>query len=300
MEILKFAAIDIGSNAVRLFFMNVIEEQKTDTAVFLKASLLRVPVRLGEDVFQFGEIRQDKVEKLTHALHAFKHLLSVHDTISYRACATSAMREAVNSKEVIERIKNETGIQIDVIDGDEEAEILYSLKEDEMVEGGRNYLSMDLGGGSCEFTLFSNKKRILSHSFNIGTIRILSNQVSKEEFKFMKVWLKNIAEKYSPLKIIGSGGNINKLFRLSEKKEGTPLPYKKLQHLYEYISSFNIDERIRILELNPDRADVIIPAAKTFLKVMKWTGADEIFVPVLGLADGIIRQEYKKYREGKN
>jgi len=291
MEILKFAAIDIGSNAIRLFFSNVVEDKELERAVFLKSSLLRVPIRLGEDVFQYGEITQKKAEKLVHTMQAFKHLVKVHDVISYRACATSAMREAVNSKEVIEMVKKESGIQIEMISGDEEAQILYTLRELEILEGGKTYLTVDVGGGSTEITLFSNKKQILSHSFNIGTIRMISNQVSKEEFRFMKVWLKNVAEKYKSPTIIGSGGNINKLFRFSEKKDGTPLAYKKLKHIYEYISSFSIDERIRVLELNPDRADVITPAAKLFLKIMKWTKANEIFVPVMGLADGIVRLE---------
>jgi exopolyphosphatase / guanosine-5'-triphosphate,3'-diphosphate pyrophosphatase len=300
MNFLKFSAIDIGSNAVRLLFSNVVEDGNTSETVFFKSSLVRVPIRLGEDVFVYGEIKQDKIEKLVHAMHAFNHLMQIQKVISYRACATSAMREASNGNEVTEYIFKQTGIKIDIISGEEEAELLSMMREVELVENGNNHLFVDVGGGSTEISLFSNRKKVISHSFDIGTIRILGKQVKKEDYKVLKSWLKGVAENYDNIRLVGSGGNINKIFKLSEKKDGTALSFKKLKHMYEHISSFSVEERIKVLELNPDRADVIIPAAELFLNIMHWTGIEEIYVPVMGLSDGIIRKEYEKYRSGLN
>ncbi|MFP4366955.1 MAG: Ppx/GppA family phosphatase [Bacteroidales bacterium] len=298
MELLKFAAIDIGSNAVRLLFMNVIEEN--DDVFFKKSELIRMPVRLGEDAF-YGEniIRPEKIEKLMHSIAAFKHLMIVQNVVSYRACATSAMREAVNSVQIVQYIKDRTGVSIEVIDGQQEAELVYSNRIVEMIDNDKSYLYVDVGGGSTEITLFANKKVVNSGSFNIGTIRFLNGEVSNNEYLKMKKFLKELTGKYQPVHLIGSGGNINKVFRLSGNKEGVPLTVKQLKDISSYISSFTVDERIRELGFNPDRADVIIPATQLFLKIMKWTKAKKILVPKIGVSDGIVHQLYNIYREEK-
>lgn len=297
MKLLKFAAIDIGSNAVRLLFMNVIEDG--EEVFFKKSELIRMPVRLGEDAFyDEGIIGQEKIEKLMHSLSAFKHLMIVQDVISYRACATSAMREASNSAHIVEYIKDRTGVTIDIINGQQEAELVYSNRIVEMINKERSYLYVDVGGGSTEITLFANKRVVTSGSFNIGTIRFLNGEVTRSEYLRMKLYLKEISGKYKPIELIGSGGNINKVFRLSGKKEGVPLTVKQLRDIYNFIDSFTIDERIKDLGFNPDRADVIIPATELFLKIMKWTKAKKIIVPKIGVSDGIVHQLYNLYREG--
>lgn len=297
MKLLKFAAIDIGSNAVRLLFMNVIEDG--EEVIFRKSELIRMPVRLGEDAFyDEGIIRQEKIEKLMHSISAFKHLMIVQDVVSYRACATSAMREATNSALIVEYIKDRTGVTIDIINGQQEAELVYSNRIVEMINKERSYLYVDVGGGSTEITLFANKKVVSSGSFNIGTIRFQNGEVTRSEYLRMKFYLKEIAVKYKPIELIGSGGNINKVFRLSGKKEGVPLTIKQLKDIYNFIDSFTINERIKDLGFNPDRADVIIPATELFLKIMKWTRAKKIIVPKIGVSDGIVHQLYNLYREG--
>lgn len=296
MDVLKFAAIDIGTNAVRLFIANIIEgDGEYIQTVFNKSSMVRLPIRLGEDVFVDGKISDKKKYKLLKAMKAFKQLMEVQEVIRYRACATSAMREASNSTEIIEQIKNEANINIDVIDGQEEARLLYRSRKIAMIKSDKRYLSIDLGGGSIEFTLFTNQETLLSRSFNIGTIRMLNNKIKKKEFETLKIWLKNIVDKYEPIHLIGSGGNINKLFKISQLKKKEPVPYKKLKYIYQYLDSFSYEDRVKILELNPDRADVIIPASQIFLKIMKWTKAKEIMVPVIGLSDGIVNNEYQLY-----
>ena len=295
MEVKKFAAIDIGSNAVRLLLMNVIEEN--NTAVLKKSSLVRMPLRLGEDVFLRKRISDKKAEKLCQLMLAFKNLISANDVVSFKACATSAMREAENNQEIVKLIKEKTGITIEIIDGREEAEIIYTSKLGDFFDLNQNYLFVDVGGGSTEITLISNHQALVSNSFNIGTIRLLNNQVPEETMLELKSWLKEIAQKYGNLKIIGSGGNINKIFKLSHKKEEQPLSFAELKGLNNYLESFTMDERIKILGLNPDRADVIIPACKLFIKMMKWSKAPEIYVPKMGLSDGIVYQLYKNYKE---
>jgi exopolyphosphatase / guanosine-5'-triphosphate,3'-diphosphate pyrophosphatase len=295
MKLLKFAAIDIGSNAVRLLFMNVIEDN--ESVFFKKSELIRMPVRLGEDAFyNEGIIRPEKIEKLLHTISAFKHLMIVQDVVSYRACATSAMREASNSAHIVEYIKDRTGVSIDIIDGQQEAELIYSNRIVEMINTEKSYLYVDVGGGSTELTLFSNKKVICSGSFNIGTIRFLNGEVSMNEFARMKEFLKELAAKYKPIELIGSGGNINKVFRLSGNKDGVPLRLKKLKDIHSYIESFTIEERIKELGFNPDRADVIIPATELYLKIMRWTSAKKILIPKIGVSDGIVHQLYNGYR----
>ena len=290
MKLQKFAAIDIGTNAIRLLFVNVIEDGKE--VLFKKSSIIRVPIRLGSDVFTKGKISDIKLEKLILAMNAFKNLMSIHDVVKFRACATSAMREASNSKEVIEKIKEKSGIEIEIIDGKTEAEIIYNNRVNESLDNKYSYLYVDIGGGSTEITLFSKGEIVASRSFNIGTIRLLNEAVNKNEFDLLKSWLTEISKKFKNIELIGSGGNINKLLKLSGKKEGKPLPIKVLKDIYDDIKSYNYNDRIKILGLNPDRADVIIPASDLLFKIIKWSGTKEIIVPKVGIADGIVKQLY--------
>lgn len=297
MKLLKFAAIDIGSNAVRLLFSNVIEDEKK--TVFRKSSLIRIPIRLGEDSFTKGRLTDRRIDKLIQTMLAFKYLMQVQEVVAYRACATSAMREAENARDVVKKVKKDTGIEIEIVDGKVEAEIIYSNQIVEMIDDSSPYLYVDVGGGSTEISLFSDKKRIASKSFDIGTIRILNNKVGKKEFLKVKEWLAKLDFKGKTVKLIGSGGNINKLFKISGKKENQPLSILELDELQKFISYYTLEERIKVLGMNPDRADVIIPASEIYLKIMKWTNAKEIIVPTIGISDGIIRQLYQEYRKQK-
>jgi exopolyphosphatase/guanosine-5'-triphosphate,3'-diphosphate pyrophosphatase len=297
LKLLKFAAIDIGSNAVRLLFTNVIEDEKKTT--FRKSSLIRMPLRLGEDSFNSGIISERRIKKLTQTMLAFKYLMEVEDVVAYRACATSAMREAINGKEVVLLVKKESGIEIEIIEGKEEAEIIYSNQIVEMIDDLNPYLYVDVGGGSTEITFFANKKRVATHSFDIGTIRILNNKVGKKDYKLMKDWIKELKFNGNEVKLIGSGGNINKIYKTSGKKVGEPLLYTELTEINKFLNFYSIEERIKILGMNPDRADVIIPASEIFIKIMKWSGAKQIIVPTIGVSDGIVRQLYKEYSKKK-
>jgi len=292
---LKFAAIDIGSNAVRLLFCNVYEEK--GKTLFKKAELIRVPIRLGEDSFLNKRISKEKADKLVTAMKAFKNLIEVYDAVDYRACATSAMRDADNRYEIVERVKKEAGINIEVIDGKTEADIIYSNHIEEHLDKSNNYLYIDIGGGSTEITLFSKNKAMVSQSFNIGTIRMLHNQIDKEYWSYFKNWVNEITAGYKPLIAIGSGGNINKLFKMSGRKPNKPLPTSKLKGMYEVLESYTYEERIRVLGLNPDRADVIIPASKILLTVLKKADIEKLLVPQIGLSDGIVHLLYEKHRE---
>jgi exopolyphosphatase/guanosine-5'-triphosphate,3'-diphosphate pyrophosphatase len=258
-----------------------------------------MPLRLGEDSFTKGKISDIRINKLIKTMLAFKYLMQVEDVVAYRACATSAMREASNANEVVKKVKKESGVEIEVIDGKLEAEIIYSNQIVEMIDDSNPYLYVDVGGGSTEISLFADKKRIATKSFDVGTIRILNNKVSKKDFNKIKNWLGELDFKNRTVRLIGSGGNINKLFKISGKKENQPLHYTELDELYKFISYYTIDERIRILGLNPDRADVIIPASDIYLKIMRWTDAKEIIVPTIGISDGIVRQLYQEYLKQK-
>lgn len=294
MKLLKFAAIDIGSNAVRLLLSNVVENG--DSVVFRKSSLIRMPIRLGEDAFETGIISEARIQKLIKTMIAYRNLMEVEDVVAYRACATSAMREALNAPEIVERVSRQTGVNIEVINGRQEAEIVYSNGIAETLDSSKPFIYVDVGGGSTEISLFQNGQNIASQSFDIGTIRMLKEKVGKSEFDLIKMWLKNLKITGGKPKIIGSGGNINKLYRLAGKVEGRPLSFAELQKLLAQIKSYTFEERISILGMNPDRADVIIPAARIYLKTMEWTGADKILVPTIGVSDGIVRMLYKNYR----
>ena len=296
---MKFAAIDVGSNAVRLLFCNVFQKPDGEN-VFKKASLIRVPIRLGEDAFSNQYITKDKEDKLVNTMIAFKHLITVHDVISFRACATSAMREALNGDQIANRIYTESGIKLEIIDGKKEAEIIYSNHIAEQLSNKRPYLYIDVGGGSTELTMFDEGKIIDSISFNIGTIRILQNKISKSSWNEMKDWLVKVTNKYANIGGIGSGGNINKLVNLAKKKEERQISNAKLKEIYSQLSVYSLEERITILGLNPDRADVIIPATEIFLFVMKHANIDKIMVPQIGLSDGIIHLLYEDFLRNSN
>jgi exopolyphosphatase / guanosine-5'-triphosphate,3'-diphosphate pyrophosphatase len=293
----RYAAIDIGSNAVRLLFCNVFEKPGGET-VFKKASLIRVPLRLGDDAFSTGMISAEKGNKLVDTMKAFKLLIDVHEVIDYRACATSAMRESRNSSEIIERIQKEAGLHIELIDGKLEAEIIYANHIAEMLNPRKNYLYIDVGGGSTEVTLFANSKMVESFSFNIGTIRLLQGRISKTDWQELKDWVIKATSKYESISGIGSGGNINKLIGLARKKEDRQISFTKLKELYNSLSLYTVEERITLLGMNPDRADVILPATEIFLNIMKWANIQKIVVPQIGLSDGIIHllheQQQKK------
>ena len=291
---MRFASIDIGSNAVRLLLCNVYEA--ADGPVFKKAELIRMPIRLGEDAFRFKRISEEKKEKLAKTMKAFKLLIDVFGVIDYRACATAAMREAENGQELIRYVKQQSGIEIDIIDGKTEAQIIYSNHIAEHLDHDQSYLYIDVGGGSTELTLFADGHIMASQSFNIGTIRLLHDQVSKETWSNFKDWIKEKTKGYSALTAIGSGGNINKLFKMADRKENKPLLFNKIQETYYFLKEFSVEQRITHLGLNPDRADVIVPATKIFLTVMKMADIEKIIVPQIGLSDGIIHLLYEKHR----
>lgn len=293
-EIKKYGAIDIGSNAIRLLIANVIISDEKEPQ-FRKSSLVRVPIRLGADVFvEEGMIRQDNIQRMIDAIKAFKLLMNVHKVERYKACATSAMREASNGKEVIDEIFKKTGVQIAMISGKEEAAIISYTDLNELIKGDESYLYVDVGGGSTEFTLFSEGKLICSKSFKMGTVRLLNNKktVNKENFAEIEKWIKKKTKDLKRISLIGSGGNINKLFKMSGRSEGKPISFIYLNAQYQFLKQMSFEERISELRLNADRADVIIPATKIYLSAMKWSGARKIYVPKIGLSDGIIKSLY--------
>lgn len=292
-DILRFASIDIGSNAVRLLLCNVYEGG--NEPMFKKAELIRFPLRLGEDAFLKGYITEPTITTLVTVMKAYRHLIEAFGAISYRACATAAMREASNKREVIERVGKEAGITLEVIEGRLEAEIIYSNHIAEHLEKGSSYLYIDVGGGSTELTLFSEGRVVDSNSFNIGTIRMLHDKVTREQWRVFKEQASQMAGKHKPLIAIGSGGNINKIFKLAGKKESQFLTFTKLKESYDYVSTFSYEQRMRELNLNPDRADVIIPAYRIFIAVMKSAGIEKIMVPQIGLSDGIIHLLYESH-----
>jgi exopolyphosphatase/guanosine-5'-triphosphate,3'-diphosphate pyrophosphatase len=290
LEIKKYGAIDIGSNAIRLLISNVIVENNREPQ-FKKASLVRVPIRLGEDAFVSGKISNENIARMKDAIEAFKLLMKIHGVQKYKACATSAMREAANGTIVVEKILKETGIKIDIIEGKEEAEIISSTDLNELIQGENSYLYVDVGGGSTEFTIFSGGKIITSKSFKMGTVRLLNNKkpINKEIFSDVEKWIRKNTKDLKRLSLIGSGGNINKLFKMSGRAEGKPISFIYLNAQYQFLKKMSYQERISELSLNPDRADVIIPATKIYLSAMKWSGARKIYVPKIGLSDGIIK-----------
>lgn len=294
---MKYAAIDIGSNAVRLLFMEVFEYEKLNP-VFKKDALYRMPIRLGEDVFTKNEITEEKIKRLIHTMIAFRHLIKAYKPVDFMACATSAMREATNSDKIIQRIEKDAGIEVEIIDGKREADIIYSNHIAEKLDPGGNYIYVDVGGGSTELTLISKSNIVNTESFTLGTVRILKNTHQESEWKRMKKWLKKHTSSFPGLLSIGSGGNINKIYSLSGKKQGKPLSFKKIKKIYEELSFYSFEERIKKFGLKSDRADVIIPASKIYLSVMKWANIRKMYVPEIGLADGVIHLLYEKQNNG--
>lgn len=284
---MRYASIDIGSNAVRLLIADIIETGRPVT--FQKNTLIRVPLRLGDDAFIEKKISLKKIEDLVKTMQAFRNLMDVFGVTAYRACATSAMREAVNGPEIVEQVKNKAAINLEIVEGQREANIIYASHFEEKLDKKNNYLYIDVGGGSTELSFFANGNLVASHSFNIGTIRILDNQDKDETWKEMERFILTNIKSYKNITGIGTGGNINKLFKLSGEKEGTALALFKLKSLHTHLNSYSLKDRIQVLGLNQDRADVIVPAALIFITVMSWAGIKNIYVPKVGMVDGIIQ-----------
>lgn len=290
MKIKKYAAIDIGSNAMRVLISNVIETK--EGVSFQKNALVRAPIRLGEDSFTLGEISKKSLKRMINAMKAFKLLMKVHGVSYYQAFATSALREANNSRNVVELVKKKSGIKIEIIDGRKEAEIISSSKISDFLNSQKTFLFVDVGGGSTEFTFINEGKRVCSKSFKIGTVRIINNLVDDRVWDAIRNWIIKNARPYRKITLMGSGGNINKLFKLSNIREGKPLSIIKLNQIFLKLDSLSYEERIVKFQLNPDRADVIIPAARIYLKALEWSGGQKIYVPRFGLSDGMIKYMY--------
>ncbi|MBE8723098.1 Ppx/GppA phosphatase family protein [Sphingobacterium pedocola] len=283
---MRYAAIDIGSNAVRLLIADILE--KKDEITYSKNTLLRVPLRLGDDAFIEKHISEPKFQDMVKTMSAFRHLMDVYKVTDYMACATSAMRDADNGQEVVAACKD-IGVDIQIIDGGVEAQIIYNSHLSDKMDKNKVYLYIDVGGGSTEISFFANAKLVDSCSFNLGTIRILDNQDKPETWDEMRRWVREITKGYKNIYGIGTGGNINKLSRLANENADKPISYAKLKALYDYLISFSMKDRIHELGLKPDRADVIIPASEIFLTIMKVGHLKNIVAPRVGLADGIIQ-----------
>jgi len=291
ITIKKYAAIDIGSNAMRLLIMNIVEQEGKEPQ-FNKSALFRVPIRLGQDAFTVGEITDENIDRMVDAMKAYKLLMGVYKVERYMACATSAMREAYNGKEVADIIKKKADIKIEIIDGKKEAAIIASSDLHQFIKTEQTYLYVDVGGGSTEFSLFSEGKMVASKSFKNGTVRLLNNMVNEVVWEEIEKWIKTNTQDYDNITLIGSGGNINKIFKLSGKLQDKPLSYIYLNTQYQYLNSLSYEQRIAELALNTDRADVIIHALSIYLKAMKWSGSNKIYVPKIGLSDGIVKAMY--------
>jgi len=283
---LRYAAIDVGSNAVRLLIADITYNE--NGYGFKKNTLVRVPLRLGDDAFLDHKISARKIEDLLKTMVAFKNLMDVYQVTKYLACATSSMREAENGQEILKMIKETAHLDLEIIEGQREANIIYANHIEDNLDIKKNYLYIDVGGGSTELSVFVNKVPVASKSFDIGTIRILDNQDKEETWEEMRIWVKEQTKFHKNLAGIGTGGNINKLYRMANEKEGQPLTFLKLKSIYNQLNSHSLKERIQVFGLNPDRADVIIPASEIFITLMKWTGIKQIYVPRVGMADGII------------
>ena len=284
---MRYAAIDIGSNAIRLLIADIIENN--GNVSFRKNTLVRVPLRLGDDAFLQQYISERKATDLVKSMSAFRNLMDVYKVSDYTAFATSAMREARNGQDIVRTIKEEADIDLEIITGQKEAKIIYSNHSEQNIDRSKNYLYIDVGGGSTELSLFSDGKLLASRSFNIGTIRILDNQDKEETWNEMREFVREHTRMFKTINGIGTGGNINKLYKLSEEKNGAPLSFIKVKSLYNYLNSFSLKDRINVLGINQDRADVIIPACEIYISVMKWANIKNIYVPSVGLVDGIIQ-----------
>ncbi len=291
------AAIDIGSNAARLLISET-SVYKDGSVDYTKLCLLRIPLRLGFDVFDKGYVTDERKARLIETMKAYKLLLGIYNVEAYKAFATSAMRDAANGKEILADILSQSGIKVDIITGQEEANILYETHIAEKLGTGKSYLYIDVGGGSTEISLFHHDKTIFKESFNIGTIRLLRNKVADEQWERLKWYIKTYTRGYQPIEAIGTGGNINKIFSISKRKEGKPLSLELLKDYLKEMSNSTVEERKHLYQFRDDRADVIVPALQIYTSIMRWAEADEIYVPKVGLADGLIRMLYNQ-RKGK-
>lgn len=292
---MKLAAIDIGSNAARLLISEVTKDDKGQPA-FNKLNLVRVPLRLGFDVFEYGSISKPRIGMMLQTMKAFKHLLNAYEVKAVIACATSAMRDAKNASDIIRKIKLETDISLEVISGDMEANLVYENHVAENMDNDHSYLYIDVGGGSTELSFFSNGILNFKKSFNIGTIRLLKDLVTEDNWDEMKEALKTVTKGHKEVVAIGSGGNINKVFSLSKRKDGKPLSLELLRDYHRELGSVTLEERISRYGLRPDRADVIVPALQIYINAMRWAGAEEIYVPKIGLVDGLIRHLWEEVK----
>ena len=292
---MRLGAIDIGSNAARLLITNV--EGIGHAPEFYKIDLIRVPLRLGFDVFETGVISEQRTNMVFETMKAFSHLLKVYEVDNLKACATSAMRDAVNGGEILQKVKEQTGIDIEIISGDLEASIIYETHVADNMSMNNSYLYIDVGGGSTELNLFAEGKFIFKKSFNIGTIRLLKNRVTEQTWDEMKNTIKAKTKGHKKIIAIGTGGNINKIFSVSKKKDGKPLELNLLRDYYKEFSGFSVKDRMRLYKFREDRADVIVPALMIYINVMRWADADEILVPKIGLVDGLTQHLYSELRK---
>lgn len=290
MRIRKFAAIDIGSNAVRLLISNVIESKQQTQ--FFKNSLVRVPIRLGEDSFISGKISNRNINRLLESIQSFKILMNVHGVENYLAYATSALRDAKNGDLIVNEIFNKTGINIEIINGKREAKIISKTDVFQSIDIDKTYLYVDVGGGSTEFSIMYGGKRIESISFKIGTVRLLNKSVDDKIWYQVEDWVRTKTKPYKKIYLMGTGGNINKIHKISNIKDNRPITYLAMSSIYNKLNSLTYEERIIEMGLNPDRSDVIVLASEIFLKTLIWSGAKVIYVPKMGLADGMIRELY--------
>jgi exopolyphosphatase/guanosine-5'-triphosphate,3'-diphosphate pyrophosphatase len=290
---MRLAAIDIGSNAARLLISEVQHDQAGEP-VFAKLNLLRVPVRLGFDVFDTGRITSEREAMLEASLLAFRHLLRAYEVSHFKACATSAMRDARNASEVLARLHASTGFDIEVITGDAEASLIYENHIAEHMSRDDAYLYIDVGGGSTELTLFADGRMAARRSFDIGTIRLLKGRLSEDRWDDMKDYLRDATRGLRHVTAIGSGGNINKMFSLSKRKEGRPLTLEMLRDFHKELSACSLEQRMALYRLREDRADVIVPALQVYISAMRWAGCEEIHVPRIGLADGLVQHLYRE------
>ena len=288
MKIRKYAAIDIGSNAVRMLVANVVEYEKK--TIFLKNSLVRIPVRLGQDAFSEGKISEVNIKRIIKSMKAFKLLMKVHGVKDYLAFATSALREAKNGSKVVEKVLEKSGIKIEIIDGKKEAKIISNTTIFDTISKEKTFLYVDVGGGSTEFSVLIKGKRTYSKSFKIGTVRLLNDKVSDETWQAAEEWVNEHTQGHEKIYLLGTGGNINKLHKMAGIKDDRPISYLTLNAISNKLNLLTYEERIVKLGLNPDRSDVILLAAKLFLKTLNWSGAKYIYVPKVGLSDGMIRE----------
>jgi exopolyphosphatase / guanosine-5'-triphosphate,3'-diphosphate pyrophosphatase len=292
---LRLAAIDIGSNAARLLITEVTTDEK-NVPVFNKLNLIRVPLRLGFEVFETGFISKQKTGMLIQTMKAFKHLMNAYDVKHVKACATSAMRDAKNSEDILRKVKLETDIAIEVISGDMEAGLVFENHIAETLDKDHSYMYIDVGGGSTELSFFSNGVLTFKESFNIGTIRLLQNQVNDKTWELMKEIIKTVTKGQKEVVAIGSGGNINKIFSMSKRKDGKPLTLDLLKDYLRELGSVTLEDRIRLYNLRADRADVIVPALQIYTNAMRWAGATEMYVPKIGLVDGLVQHMWEELK----